>query len=42
MMSFNPVIKGSYTLASPQTVSVATSSSVSISFTLLGADELYV
>jgi len=43
-MSFNPVIKGSYTLASPQSVSVAASSSspVSISFTPLGAGELYV
>ena len=43
-MSLNPVIKGSYTLAAPQTVSVAasSSSSVSISFTPLGAGELYV
>jgi len=43
-MSLNPVIKGSYTLAAPQTVSVAASSSspVSISFTPLGAGELYV
>jgi len=41
-MSFNPVIKGSYTLAAPQSVSVTTSSSVSISFTPLGAGELYV
>ena len=43
-MSFNPIIKGSYTLASPQTVSVSasSSSSVSISFTPLGAGELYV
>ena len=43
-MSFNPVIKGSYTLVSPQSVSVAASSSspVSISFTPLGAGELYV
>jgi hypothetical protein len=43
-MSFNPVIKGSYTLAAPQTVSVnaSSSSSVSISFTPLGAGELYV
>jgi len=43
-MSFNPVIKGSYTLAAPQSVSVAasSSSSVSISFTPLGAGELYV
>jgi len=43
-MSLNPVIKGSYTLATPQTVSVAasSSSSVSISFTPLGAGELYV
>jgi len=43
-MSLNPVIKGSYTLAAPQSVSVAasSSSSVSISFTPLGAGELYV
>ena len=43
-MSFNHVIKGSYTLAAPKTVSVAasSSSSVSISFTPLGAGELYV
>ena len=43
-MSLNPVIKGSYTLASPQTVSVAASGSatVSISFTPLGAGNLYV
>jgi len=43
-MSFNPVIKGSYTLTAPQLVSVAASSSspVTISFTPLGAGELYV
>jgi len=43
-MSLNPVIKGSYTLAAPQSVSVAasSSSSVSISFTPLGAGELYI
>jgi len=38
------VIRGSYTLTSPQTVSVATTSSatVSISFMPLGAGSLYV
>ena len=42
-MSF-PVFRGSNILASPQTVSVATTSSstVNVSYTPLGADSLYI